>query len=114
YLIQVVDPAAKPAPPWPTGDPATDKLLDAARDNLRKVMSLTPDDPAPPLPEGFRRGPVDETLDGCPQARDAWANVSNVPGPNHLTKAVIAIADGVAACGCRLNIPLIRAAFYLF
>jgi hypothetical protein len=56
---------------------------------------------------------VDETLEGCPQARDAWANISNVPGPDHLTKAVIAIADGVAACGCRINIPLIRGAFYL-
>jgi hypothetical protein len=30
-----------------------------------------------------------------------------------LTKAAIAISDGVAACGCHVNIPLIRAALYL-
>lgn len=116
YLIQVVDPAARPTPPWVTGDPATDKVLAEGRDAVRKAMSSTPNpaDPMPLLSEGVRRGPVDETLEGCPQARDAWMNVSKVPEPDRMTKAVSAIADGVAACGCRLDIPLIRGAFYLY
>lgn len=34
--------------------------------------------------------------------------------PDRMTTAVSAIADAVAACGCRLDIPLIRGAFYLY
>jgi hypothetical protein len=117
YLIQIVDPAATPTPPWVTGNPVTDKLLAEGRDDLRKAM--VPWDPAAPMPrlsEGVRRGPVDDTLEGCPPAHHAWTNISRVPGPDRLTrmtKAVTAIADGVAACGCRIDIPLIRGAFYL-
>ncbi len=113
YLIQVFDPAAKPPPPWPTGDADTDKKLDAARDALRKAMNATPEDEASPLRGRPEPGPVDETLAGCPQARHAWENISNFPEPDHLTKAAIAIGDGVAACGCNIDIPLIRAALYL-
>jgi hypothetical protein len=116
YLIQVVDPTARPTPPWATGDPATDKLLAEAREAVREAMSstLNPGDPMPRLSEGVRRGPVDDMLDGCPQARDAWANAGQVPGPDRMTKAVSAIADGVVACGCRIDIPLLRGAFYLY
>lgn len=113
YLIQVFDPTAKPPPPWPTGDADTDKKLDAARDVLRKALAATSADKATALRGHPEPGPVDETLAGCPQARDAWANISSFPEPDHLTKAAIAIGDGVAACGCHINIPLIRAALYL-
>ena len=48
-----------------------------------------------------------------PQARDAVAHTADFPEPDHLTKAANAIGDGVAACGCTVNIPLLRAGFYL-
>jgi hypothetical protein len=113
YLIQVFDSNAKPPPPWPTGDAATDHTVDMARDALRKAMTATSADKARPLRGHPEPGPVDETLAGCPQARDAWAHVSRFPEPDHLTKAAVAIGDGVAACSCHINIPLIRAALYL-
>ena len=113
YLAQVVDPNAKPAPPWPIGDAELDKKLTAARDDLRKGMTKDPAAKAHRLSPGFKRGPVDDTLDGCPQARDAWANISNVEGPDHMTKAMTAIGGGVNACACHVNIPLLRAAMYL-
>jgi hypothetical protein len=112
YLIQVFDPRANPPPPWPAGDADTDRTIDAARDVLRTAIHATSADKAPPL-RGPQHGPVDDTLAGCPQARDAWAHMSSFPEPDHLTKAAIAISDGVAACGCHVNIPLIRAALYL-
>ncbi len=74
---------------------------------------MTPEDEALPLGRVPEAGSVDDTLAGCPQARHAWENIANFPGPDHLTKAAIAIGDGVAACGCRIDIPLIRAALYL-
>jgi hypothetical protein len=113
YLTQVFDPNAKPKPPWPIGDPELDKQLDARRDDLRKLQAETPADKARPLASGLKRGPMDETLDGCPQARDAVAHIADFPEPDHLTKAANAIGDGVAACGCTVNIPLLRAGFYL-
>ncbi len=112
YLAQVFDPNAKPKPPWPTGDAELDKQLDAKRDYLRKLMAETSADKARPL-EGFKRGPMDETLDRCPPARDAVAHIADFPEPDHMTKAANAIGDGVAACGCNVNIPLIRAGLYL-
>ena len=113
YLAHVFDPNAKPKPPWPTGDAELDKQLDAKRDDLRKVLAETSADKARPLAAGFKRGPMDETLDRCPQARDAVAHIADFPEPDHMTKAANAIGDGVAACGCNVNIPLIRASFYL-
>jgi hypothetical protein len=112
YLVQVVDPDATPAPPWPTGDVETDQLVQTARDHLRRVMAETSVGKVRPLLPGVKRGPVDDTLAGCPQARDAWANISNVSGPDRMTRAA-AIGDGVKACDCHVNIPLIRAAFYV-
>lgn len=112
YLAQVFDSNAKPKPPWPTGDAALDKQLDAKRDELRKRLAETSADKARPL-EGFKRGPMDETLDRCPPARDAVAHIGDFPDPDHLTKAANAIGDGVEACGCNVDISLIRVGFYL-
>ena len=113
YLVQVLDPAAKVAPPWPTGEPETDRVVDEARANLRKVMAETSEDKARPLLPPRTDGPVDVELARCPLARDAWASLPELEGPDRMTRWANAIGDGIAACGCQIDIPLIRSQVYL-
>jgi hypothetical protein len=113
YLTQVFDPNAKPAPPWDALDADTRAKADRARDKLRAAMAKTSADEASPLSTGFQPGPMDETIAGCAQANAVYPHAAEYQGPGHMTKYAIALGDGVAACDCHLNIPIVRAGFYM-
>jgi hypothetical protein len=113
YLTAVFDPAQKPAPPWPTGDAMLDKEFDAARAKVRALMK--PVDPAAPMPKltpGLPERPEAGHFAECPAAAAQFREVAEV-APAERTKSMIAIADAVESCNCKVSIPRIKAALYL-
>jgi len=113
YLTQVFDPSAKPAPPWDALDADTRAKVDPTRDKLRASMAKTSADKASALSAGIQPGPMDETIAGCAQANAVYPHAAEYPDPDHMTKYATALGNGVAACDCHVNIPLVRAAFYM-
>ncbi|MEO7731683.1 MAG: hypothetical protein ABIY55_11970 [Kofleriaceae bacterium] len=112
-LAQLVEPTAKPTPPWPTGDPATDRRIADARTSLR--AALAPRDPAqalPPLMPGVTPGALEHELASCPPALDQLARVGNV-APAERNRTFVAIADRLSACDCHVDLPFVGALFYL-
>src|SRR5512140_597523 len=70
-LVQLVDHNAKPSPPWPTGDAATDRRIDEARATMRAALVPRPaDQRQPPLHEGVTPGALEHELAACPSALD--------------------------------------------
>jgi hypothetical protein len=112
YVTAIFDSTAKPRPPWPTGNADTDAIVDKARAELRAVTRETSADKARPL-VAATRGPVDDTLAGCPQASDAYASLGSREGSDRFASYAIAIGDGVEACSCHVDIPLVESALYL-
>jgi hypothetical protein len=113
-LAQWLDPAAKPRPPWPTGEAKTDHRIDDERARLR--ASLAPRDPAralPPLTPGVTPGALEHELASCQPALDQLSSVGNVD-PSERNRAFASIADRIAACDCHVDLPLVTALFYLF
>jgi hypothetical protein len=113
YLTQLFAPDSKVPPPWPVGNADLDAKINAARDHLREAMKPDPDGKAKQLSAGFKPGMMDATLEGCPQAKDAVTHIPDFPEPDHMTKAAQAIGAGIAACDCKLDIPLVTSGFYL-
>lgn len=112
YLTAVFDPAQKPAPPWPTGDAELDKEIDAARAKVRALMKpADPAAPAAPLTPGVK-DPLTGHLAECPAAAAQLQEVGQV-APAQRTAAMIAIADAIESCDCKVSIPRVKAALYL-
>jgi hypothetical protein len=112
YLTAVFDPAQKPAPPWPTGDATLDNEIDAARAKVRALMK--PADPAAPaalLTPGIKDSLTGYLAD-CPAAKAQLDKVA-AAAPADRVATMIAMADAVESCNCKVSIPRIKAALYL-
>ena len=113
WLTAVFDPAQEVAPPWPSGDATTDAEVDKLRAEARALAR--PRDPAAkaePLTAGVTPGRLEQELASCPQARAQLGAVGTTP-PAERRAAMVAIADGIAACDCKVNLPLVKALLYL-
>lgn len=112
YLTAVFDPAQKPAPPWPSGDAMLDKEIDAARAKVRALMKpADPAAPAAPLTSGVQ-DPLTGHLAECPAVAAQFQEVASA-APAARTAKMIAMADAVESCNCKLSIPRLKAALYL-
>lgn len=112
-LIQLVDPNAKPSPPWPTGDAATDRRIDEARATMRTwLVPRPPDQRQLPLHDGVTPGALEHELAACPPALDQLENVGKV-APRERNTAFAAIADRIGTCDCHVDLPFVSALFYI-
>jgi hypothetical protein len=113
FLVQLLDPGAKPKPPWPTGDATTDRRIDEARTAMRAALApRSPEQRQLPLHEGTTPGLLEHELASCPSALAQLAQVGEVaPAERH--HAFAAIADRIAACDCHVDLPFLGALFYL-
>jgi hypothetical protein len=112
YLTEVFDPSKKPAPPWPTGDAALDKDIDAARAKVRELMKpADPAAPAAPLTAGVKDS-LSGNLETCPAVVAQLEKVA-AAAPADRVATMIAVADAVERCDCEVSIPRIKAALYL-
>jgi hypothetical protein len=112
WLGRALDRTRPLEPPWPTGDPATDARIEKARAIGRAAMRpRDPDRATRPLSPGVRPGLLEHELAQCPPALAQLARVGQVPpAQSHATFA--GIADAIASCGCRVNIPYVKALVY--
>jgi len=112
-LVQLADHNAKPSPPWPTGDAATDRRIDEARATMRAALVPRPADQRQlPLHEGVTPGALEHELAACRPALDQLANAGNV-APAERNGAFAAIADRIGTCDCHVDLPFVSALFYI-
>ena len=112
FLRAANDPARPPlAAPFPTGDAARDHKIEQIRAYYR--AQLAPVDPGRRLaPMADTANPADAELDACPAARAQLAKVGAAP-PGQGLDAIAGVADAIATCGCNVDLPVVRAAFYI-
>lgn len=114
YLADVWDLSAKPAPPWPSGDAATDKRIDEGREKVRKAMApVDPSQRAVKLSDGIKPGPLEAELAPCQPALESLKGVGLANTTAEKVHAFTGIADAIGACDCNVNIPFVRAALYV-
>jgi len=112
-LVQLVDRDAKPGPPWPTGDAATDRRIDEARATARvALVPRPPDQRQPQLREGTTPGALEHELAACRPALDQLAQVGEA-APGDRNGAFAAIADRIDTCHCNVDLPFVSALFYI-
>ncbi len=106
--------AVKPAAPWPTGDAETDKAIEAVRERYHRLM--VPRDPAAPAPRleaGVKPGALDIELAKCQPAIDRLSGVGTADDDAQKQAAFAGVADGIAQCDCKVNVPFVRALMYM-
>ncbi len=113
FLGKLVDKSAKVDAPWPTGDAKLDARIEESRAELREFMKpLDPAAKVPELSDGINSKPDEEMYRDCPQGLKALQAVGDADADKR-NEAFINIADAVEACDCKVNIPWLKAAYYL-
>jgi hypothetical protein len=114
FLLAVYDPAhPQVAVPWPTGDATRDKRIQDRQAQLRE--QLKPVDPSKrvePLTSGVHPSLLEQELAPCPAAGAQIHKVGEA-GPGKQLEAMAEIADAIGTCSCNVDVPFIRALFYL-
>jgi hypothetical protein len=113
FLTEVFDENSRVEAPWPTGDPELDAQIEQARAKARELMNPADlSEKAIPLAPGIDDSADKAMYRDCPEGLAALRAVTTAPADKRV-EAFIKIADGVEACGCKVNIPWLKAAYYL-
>jgi len=113
YILAAYDPShPQIALPYPTGDAARDRKIDAMRAHYRdSVKPVDPSQRLQPLTKDPPPSPLETELAACPPARTQLSKVGDA-GPGKEREAMAEVADAIATCNCNVDIPVVRASFY--
>ncbi len=114
YILAANDPShPQIAVPFRTGDAARDHRIDELRARYReKLRPVDPSKPLTPLSADAQPGPLETELAPCAAARAQLSRFGDST-PGRRLEAMADIADAIGSCGCNVDVPLVRAMFYL-
>lgn len=114
YLLAVLDPTRPAvAVPYPTGDAARDKVIAELRARQRdQSRPVDPSKRVGALTADVQPGRLERELAPCPAALAQLSRVGEA-APGVARDAMAEIADAIRTCDCNVDVPLVRALFYL-
>jgi hypothetical protein len=112
YLHAVFDPSSRPQPPWSTGDAATDQLIAEQRSAAQPHPIRRGVERTPAFVRTSPAGALAQALEPCVPAAKQLATIRSL-APDRRAEGYLELADRIDACGCNVNLPLVRGLVYI-